>query len=121
MASTGSVAAQRTIVTRRTLRRASRLPPLPALIIPSARNSFLVEFQGKLQVARLVARERHRVNAGVARAAVRVSIRTDGRHQAFQAQISDTVGIEIAGDLVERVRGGDELGPLWGVDAVEAR
>src|SRR5476651_1105788 len=71
-------------------------------------DSFLVELQRELEITRLVTRDLHGVDSGVARAAVRAALRSDGGHQPFVAQIRDAVHVEERRDLVHRVRRRDE-------------
>src|SRR6476659_6328930 len=80
-----------------------------------------VEFQRELKIRRFVAREADWIVAGVARTAIVAAAAADGRHEAFEAQIGDAVGVEVSSDFLEGVRGGNQLRATWCVDAVEAR
>src|SRR5262249_9582929 len=63
--------------------------------------------------------ERHRVLAGEARRAVRAAA-ADSLHHALVRQVREGVARDVAADLVDRVRRGDELAAVRRVDAIEA-
>src|SRR5207247_5161772 len=65
--------------------------------------------------------KRNRIMTGVARGAVGTAPWADRREHPVEAQIPQAVRFDELADLLERVRGADELGPLRRVDAVEAR
>src|SRR5258706_188716 len=80
----------------------------------------LVELQRELQVRRLILRKWHRIDARIARTAVRIALAANRRHQPFEAQITDAVGVEVLGDFLQRMRRGNELHPARRIDAVIA-
>src|SRR5687768_7508773 len=80
-----------------------------------------IELERPLQVRRLVAWEGDRIDAGIAGRAVLGAAAIHSSSQPVEAQIRHAVSVQILADLLERVRGGDELGPARRIDAVEAR
>src|SRR5262245_50656833 len=87
--------------------------------IMSARDRLFVQLERQLQVARLVARKLDRIDAGVARRAIRFAFSADGAEQPFLREVRDAVGLDVIANLVERMRGRDQLGLSRRVDAVE--
>src|SRR4249920_4166928 len=90
--------------------------------VPSSlgdRLALNVELQRELQVGRLVLRKRHRVDAGVARGAIRALFALDRAQHAFEAQIADAVGLEELANFLDRVGGADQLRLARRVNAVE--
>ena len=75
----------------------------------------------ELEVGLLVAREGDRIDARVAGRAIRGLLRADGLTKTIEAQVGEAVGLDVFPDLVDRVRGRDQLGTARRVDAVEAR
>src|SRR4051812_18485195 len=92
--------------------RARRSAPTPAS---------LDDLERELQVRLLVARKGDGIDAGVARRAVRRLLRTDRALQPLETQVGEAVGFDELANLLERVVGGNQLGAVRRVDAVEAR
>src|SRR6185312_168384 len=80
-----------------------------------------VELQSQLKVRSLVSRKCDGVVAGVTRRAIRRASRANGREHSLETQIPDAVGSDVLLNLVERVRGGDQLRSPGRIDAVETR
>src|SRR6476661_6189751 len=79
----------------------------------------LLEFEGELKIAGFVARERHRIDAGVAGRAVGRARTVDGAEQTAEAQVLHAVGLDEVANFIERVRRGNELAAARRIDAVE--
>src|SRR5687767_1019884 len=99
----------------------TRTAPMSRGATASARDGIFlqlrVELQGKLQVGGFVAREGHRILAGVAGRAVFRPATLDPRCQTFEAEIGDAVSVEVLPDFLHRVGRGDELRATRCVDA----
>src|SRR5947209_7857620 len=81
----------------------------------------LIELERELEIGLLVLRKADGIHAGVARAAVVRAAAADCRHEAFEAQIANAVGVEELPDILERLRRRDQLRAPRRVNAVEAR
>src|SRR5688572_1674650 len=73
------------------------------------RHRLWIELQRQLEIRRVIARERHRIDTRVARRAVAGSPARHGAGEPVQAQIGDAVGVEILTDFLERVRRRDQF------------
>src|SRR5690242_18804553 len=76
----------RSLARERTRRRQSHSAAPPSLPSRPRGESFHL-FQRELQIVRLIARHRDRIDAGVARRAVRPLPRPDGREHALETEI----------------------------------
>src|ERR1700730_8268091 len=103
-----------------TSRQQRAIPRRMVTALPRDRLA-LVEPERELQVVHALAWNRHGIDAGVARAAVRAAILADRAEQAFEAQVRDAVRLEEFANLGERMRGSAQLRLARRVDAVEAR
>src|SRR5688572_17931753 len=79
-----------------------------------------VDLQRQLQVAVRIARKRDRVLSRVARGAIRRTLGFDRRQQSAHAQVADRIGRDVLPDLLQGVRGGDQLAAARCIDTVEA-
>src|SRR5689334_12858181 len=80
------------------------------------RARFLLE-----HVLRVVVGDRRRVLAAETGRAERVGGRTRRFDQAVEVEVRERVDTEVVGDLADRHVGGEQVGALAGVEAVEAR
>src|SRR3954447_1814856 len=80
----------------------------------------LVQLERELQIPCFVTGKRHRIHAGVARGAIGRARGVDRAEQAAKAQVLNAVGFDEIANLVEGMRGRDQLIAAWRIDPVEA-